>query len=819
VVYVAGIPVYRYVRGDKLAEKLFVVQALEAGFAKPSELIPVVDLSASTVFRIRAQFEESGAPGLVLRKRGPKGAQLGKRREAIIRRWHDQGRSAREMARRLKRSHNTVRAALKRMGLPTNRRPEPEQQELLPQTDADTDAAGEAGGPEDADTAGPTTDPAPAAELEAKHLVTDAVAKSGADADTAAEPAAEFPFAADADVAAEFATGEESPATIEDAAGQLEEKSKSETGAAVEPAADTPQAPDVGPEEAPLVTKVVSPTLPVESTLDTDPMNREIDRMLAAQGDLNDAAPLFAPGEGLPRAGVLLAVPLIVASGLFEAARKTYGHIGPAFYGLRTTLLTLVLLALWRIKHPENVKEYSPPELGRVLGLDRAPEVKTIRRKLGRLVECGQSEQLLQELVERRVESRSEALGFLYVDGHVRVYSGKADLPKTHIARMRISLPATQDVWVNDADGCPLFFVTQSAHPQLVSALPPILAEVRELVGAERRVTVVFDRGGWSPKLFRKMELAGFDVLTYRKGKSEQLPDDEFVEHEVPGTDGKRTWELHDTSVPLLGGKWKMRQVTRRKGDHHTKIMTTRKDLSAVEVAVRMFDRWRQENFFKYMREQFALDALVEYGVESDDPDRLVPNPARKELDRKVREARDRVAQLEAAYGAAAIDNPESQRPTMRGFKIAHGTEIGVPLREARAELEQLLKQRSRVPTRVPVGEVKDEVVRLPRLKKRLTDGLKMLAYQVETDLVRAVAPSYARSVDEGRRLISTALQSAADIEVVDGELRVTLAPQSSPHRSRAIAELCSLLDDTETCFPGTALRMRFAIRGVGTLT
>ena len=30
-----------------------------------------------------------------------------------------------------------------------------------------------------------------------------------------------------------------------------------------------------------------------------------------------------------------------------------------------------------------------------------------------------------------------------------------------------------------------------------------------------------------------------------------------------------------------------------------------------------MFDRWRQENFFKYMREEFLLDALIDYQIEA----------------------------------------------------------------------------------------------------------------------------------------------------------------------------------------------------------
>ena len=786
VVVVSGVPVFSYQREDEVAEALFVALAQELGYARPGELTAALDLSASTVYRARQRYLDEGASGLVPKKRGPRGARLGETREAAIRKWHREGKSALWMAQRLGVAANTVRNALLRMGL-SPRRIVGEQEELLAGVEDEVDLAGAVAVPEPGDAEGEAE---PVAEVHA------AIAPEGS-----SEPATETGLAAvvapspTSGAAAAPAEPAETPA---DSAGGVQLAGKSE------------------PEEARPVLPASPAALPVETTLDPDPLNREIDRALAVLGQLNDAAPLFASGKSVAGAGVLLAVPLLLASGVFQAARETFGPIGPAFYGLRTTLLTLLFMALRRIKHPENVKGHSPPELGRVLGLDRAPEVKTIRRKLSRLVEGGLGvvEAFLDRLVRSRVESRSEALGFLYVDGHVRVYSGQADLPKTHVARMRISLPATQDMWVNDADGAPLFFVTQEAHPSLVSALSPILGEIRKLVGPERRVTVVFDRGGWSPELFQRMDRSGFDVLTYRKGKADPVPAGEFVEHVVPGTQGKRSFLLHDKEVTLLRGKFSMRQVTRLKGDHQTQIVTTRRDLGVMEVALRMFDRWRQENFFKYMRQEYAIDALVEHGMVAADRSRLVPNPARKALDKQLDQAKKKVEQLEAKYGAAAIDNQEKQRRTMRGFKIAHGTELGIPLRQARALVTELVEQRSKVPTHVPVGEVRAKVVRLPRAKKRLTDGLKMLAYQVETDLVRAVAPSYARCLDEGRPLITAALRSAADLEVTEDELRVTLAPQSSPHRSRAIAELCTLLDATETTFPGSSLRLRYAVAG-----
>ena len=574
-------------------------------------------------------------------------------------------------------------------------------------------------------------------------------------------------------------------------------------------------------DEEPATPSVAEPSANQSSpngreTLDTDPLDRQIDRFLAARGQIVDAAPFFAPGQGLPRLGVLLALPLIVASGLLSEAKALYGDLGPAFYGLRTSLLVVVLLALLRVKHPENLKEYGPPELGRLVGLDRAPEVKTLRRKLAGLA-AGPFEALLKRLAERRVEARSEALGFLYVDGHVRVYNGKAKLPKTHVARMRISLPATQDLWVNDAEGDPLFFVTQEAHPSLVRAMDTVLPQIRELVG-KRRVTVVFDRGGWSPALFERMVADGFDVLTYRKGACEPVPDRCFGEHPVPGSKGDSTWELAELGVRLGKTFW-MRQVTRRQGTHQTHIVTSRHDLEITAVACRMFNRWRQENFFKYMRQEFAIDALVEYGEEAADSTRDVPNPAWTDLDKQLRKARTEVKHLEADYGAAAIDNPERKRPTMRGFKIAHGTEIGIPLRQARAQVDAVKTQRDALPRRVTLADLEHPPSVLPAARKRINDALKMVAYQVESDLVRIIAPHYRRSEDEGRTLIAAALQSTGDLDVVGDELRVTLHPQSSPHRTRAIADLCEILNATDTRFPGTSLRLRYAISGVRGVT
>jgi hypothetical protein len=544
-------------------------------------------------------------------------------------------------------------------------------------------------------------------------------------------------------------------------------------------------------------------------------MDRSMDRLLACLGLLEDAEPLFRSGERIPRAGVLLAVPALMASGIFEAAKEVYGDLAPAFYGLRTTILVLLLMALLRLKRPEHLKEHSPPDMGGIFGLDRAPEVKTLRRKLDRLGGAHQAERFGKLLAQRRVASRGRVLGFLYVDGHVRVYHGKHRLPKAHVARMRLSLPATTDYWVNDRRGDPLFVVTAEANAGLVRILPGLTAQIRTLVGPKRRVTVVFDRGGWSPKLFKRLIPEGFDILTYRKKPIRNVPQKAFVLCRGR-LDGRRIeYLLDDRNVRLMKGRLDLRQVTRRSPDgrHQTTIVTSRRDLPALQVAYRMFERWRQENFFKYMREEYLIDALVDYAVEPADPTRLVPNPERRKLDDRLREARQKLSELQKDYGAAALVNPEGRRPTMRGFKIAHG-KLGRAIRALQERIVDLRSRKRALPARVPVSQARpDEVFKLSTERKHLTNLIKMVAYQAESDLLALVRPRYARANQEGRTLIQSALAATAELRVEGGELRVMLDPLSSPHRSRAIEALCDALNRTAVCFPGTDLRLRYAVR------
>lgn len=95
------------------------------------------------------------------------------------------------------------------------------------------------------------------------------------------------------------------------------------------------------------------------------------------------------------------------------------------YYGLESIFIILCFLVLLRVKSLERVSHLPPGELGKIVGLDRIPEVKTLRQKVGILSDSGNVEQWHSDLSRYWMEAFPDLSGYLYVDGHVRVYHGK----------------------------------------------------------------------------------------------------------------------------------------------------------------------------------------------------------------------------------------------------------------------------------------------------------------------------------------------------------------------------------------------------------
>ena len=567
---------------------------------------------------------------------------------------------------------------------------------------------------------------------------------------------------------------------------------------------------------------------PAELVVLAAPVPRTAERAAARAGELTEAPVVLTQGGQLPLAGLLLALPALETTGLLSVAEQVFGPMRKGFYGLRATLLMGVFLALLREPRAEGATRLRPADLGRLLGLDRAPEVKTLRRKLAELAGAGKGAQLQAALGRHHAQARPEAVGFLYMDGHVRVYSGTRQLPKTHIARMRIAGPATEETWVSDAEGDPVLVLTAPPAASLAAELRRLLPDLRAVVGADRRCTVVFDRGGYSPEVFTEILAADFDLLTYYKGSWARCAPEVFTEHVFTGPDGRTCrYQLAERSIELAvparpasadqparaASTLTLRLIVRRSPDgHQTPILTNRTDLSPAQIAYRMAARWQQENYFKYAREHFALDALDSYADTADDPARLVPNPAKARARQAVTDARAQLTDANAAL-TAAIEAAGALAGSSGGKADVEPT-ASQAVKNATARLSA-----AQTASRATVSHLSLEQVRpgsrlLETERKLLTHAIRMSAYNSESALARLLRPHYARGQDEARALLREAFTLTGDLQIIDTTLHVRLDPASAPRRSRALAALCTELTDTPTRYPGTELTLAYSVKG-----
>ena len=137
-----------------------------------------------------------------------------------------------------------------------------------------------------------------------------------------------------------------------------------------------------------------------------------------------------------------------------------------------------------------------------MLGLDRAPEVKTIRRKLAELAAAGKAAELQLAIARQHAARYPDELGFLYIDGHTPAYFGTRDVQKMHLARMKHPGPGTEETWVTGGRGDPMLVVIAEPSASLAAQIKDLLPDLRAVCGEGTTPVLCFDRGGWSPDLF-----------------------------------------------------------------------------------------------------------------------------------------------------------------------------------------------------------------------------------------------------------------------------------------------------------------------------
>ena len=557
---------------------------------------------------------------------------------------------------------------------------------------------------------------------------------------------------------------------------------------------------------------------------------RTEERLLAALGVLRQAPVQFESAADVPLGGVLWALPALLAEGLLRHSRKLF-TLPEGFYPLETIFLVLAFMALVRVRSLEALRYEPPGEWGQLVGLDRIPEVRTLRQKLDQL--CPQPGVVMtwsSQLAREWMADQPENDGVYYADGHVRVYHGKlAKLPRHYVARQKLCLRGTTDYWINALDGRPFFLVSRPVDPGLIEVLrseivPRLLEDAPGQPTAAalavdpllHRFTLVFDRAGYSPAFFAEQKAQRVAVITYHKFPGQDWPQAEFSSQPLVLANGESvTLCLAERGTCLSNGLWVREIRQREESGHQVSVLATDYRSELRPIAVRMFARWTQENFFKYMREHYAIDRLVEHGTEPLPETTLVVNPAWRKLDSQIRRAQALRERDHAAFGALSLSaTPEA--PELEAWQ-QQKARLHQTITTRQSQLEELKAQRKETPRHLTLKELPpaEQFPRLRAERKHFVDTIKLIAYRAETALVGTVRETLARS-DDARALVRELMRTTADLHpnLEQKTLTVCLHPLPSRLQDQAVRHLAEELTATETVFPGTDLRLIFKLNG-----
>jgi len=543
-------------------------------------------------------------------------------------------------------------------------------------------------------------------------------------------------------------------------------------------------------------------------------------RVFAALG-LQKSDISFDSCESVEYGGVLFLLPFLLANGLLSY-KKYYSQRHSGYYDFDSVILTLAFMYLCRIKSVEQLKHYSPGEMGKLLGLDRIPEARCLRGIIKELSiqerACEWNAYLSEDWIDH------EDTSIYYIDGHVQVYHGHlANLGKKHVSRQKLCLPGMIEFWVNNADGLPYFYVTGQVNEKLqemiTTQLAPRLLELtngkvsqQELDTDELlpRFTLVFDREAYSPSFFRHLwESFRIAVITYRKNVKDKWDEKDFSAYDVD-TEVETTMYLCEKEVELNGVK--MREVRRlTETGHQTSVITTNYKLSTILIALYMFSRWTQENFFRYMRQEYDIDRIIQYGVDEIDKTTMVVNQEYSNLTQRLKKLREKKTRHQAKLYALVTENIKGEmEQTGKNIKKQLCFRQEIELFEA--EEQEILAQRKQQPYRISIDKM-PEHSRYNKLKtesKHLQNIIKIICYRAETAIANLLTAHYRKGSNEIRALVKSIIFTKADIypDYKSNILTVRLNSLATPRDNMAINEICQTLNDYEAVFPGTKLKL-----------
>lgn len=564
--------------------------------------------------------------------------------------------------------------------------------------------------------------------------------------------------------------------------------------------------------------------------------HRTDERVLAALGELNGAATTFESCCDLKFGGVLCALPFLEANGLFNFIQN-YFTLPQGYYTELHIVTLLAFMALCRIRTIERLRFEAPGELGKLLGIDRIPEVKTLRSKIAAMCNETNTKEWMLEMSRFYMQQHKELAGVLYIDGHVRIYNGtQTTLPRRFVSRQRLCLRGTTDYYVNDALGQPFFVISKTVNEGMIAALetsiiPQLLQDIpgqptdQELDDNPllHRFIIVVDREASSRKLFKRLwDNHRIACISYRKNSSTEIWNNEQFEQATVSMPAGETVNIKlSERGTYLGtdkdGLWvkEIRKLT--KSGHQTSIITTGYLLDKNAIPAFMFSRWSQENFFGYMMDHYNLDRIIDYDVEDfPDPEQQVVNPVYRSLNKQVTSLNAKLNRRKAEFASIELDS-ENGPGKMTEKRIAAKADLREDISCLESELQESKEKRKQQERHICFKDLpeNEQFKQLAPSRKTFIDTVKMVCYRSETAMANTLKLTLTRTED-ARRLACEIMRNEVDLrpDINAKQLHIIIHRSANPQSDRAVSNFLKELNETETFYPGTDWKLHYSLAG-----
>jgi len=513
-------------------------------------------------------------------------------------------------------------------------------------------------------------------------------------------------------------------------------------------------------------------------------------------------------------AGALMLYSALAQLDVWGVFRQLGADVGPTRrFGWAQTLASIVFCFALRFRSMEDFKNARRRDFGALIAEDHGPSVLSMRTKIRALAESADPVAISRGLFQRYLAIEPVWEGLYYIDGHFCPYYGKQPTPRGWDAKRGLAVPGHTDVYIHDARGRALFFFSQPLNDSLARAIPGAVEEIRRAHGAGP-FTLIFDRGGYSGDAFRFLEAQGIGFITYLKGRkarrryAEKLfrPGWFFFEGE------RHVYHLFEKKTHVAGAGLLRTVLFQGDDGHQIPVLTNLAPSSkAAKVVHCLRLRWRQENDFKYLREHYAVDQIIQYGADEETLDRLVLNPRRKAVKEEVRALTLQVQTLEAELGRAFNDNDESHRPTARGIKIAHGR-LRREIAQKRQALTRLENRLQRTPSQISAEKAGRTRSILREDRRLVINALKIAACNAEKLLVRRFDQAYDQPKD-AFSVFRSLLQLPGHVRATaPGNFDVQLQRPDSEKVARALEGLLTDINQNPPRMLGDGPILRFSL-------